>query len=91
MALHNGHGHGDQFFYEQLYDRIDAHLRGGGDPDVLASALGVMTAEVMARVIHYGKMPRGKADAWIAHHQAMLPTAVWRMVDELKAQPPERP
>jgi hypothetical protein len=56
----------------------------------MAAALGTKLAEVLARCIHDGRMPREKAEPWIQHHCTFLHKTTWAMVRELKAQPPSR-
>jgi len=34
----------------------------------MAAALGTKLAEVLARCIHDGRMPREKAEAWVKRH-----------------------
>jgi len=56
----------------------------------MVAALGTKLAEVLARYIHDGRMPREKAEPWIQHHCTFLHKTTWAMVRELKAQPPSR-
>ena len=57
----------------------------------MAAALGTKLAEVLARCIHDSHMPRGKAELWVKSQQAMLHKSPWACVQELTAQPKERP
>ena len=90
MERFPGRSRGDQTFYDDLYDRLDAHIKRGADPELMVAALGTMTAEVLARCIHYGKMPRAEAETWIKRQQTMLHKVTWSCVQELKAQPKEQ-
>ena len=87
MERFPGRRRGDQAFYDDLYDRLDAHSKRGADPELMVAALGVMMAEVLARCIYYGRVPRAETETWIKRHQAMFHKATWSYVQELKAQP----
>jgi hypothetical protein len=76
-------------FFETWNDAFEAHLARGADPQLMAGVLGVKLAELLARCIVHGHLPRPEAERWLKQTAQMLHQTTWTLVRELKAQPPE--